>query len=833
MMAPIIMNMGHVVAPLLHHRSLCTLLMLMMWCNLASLSLAQQTSPGPSAAGGAVAGASPSTGSAAGSADSEACAYFDLHPAPDGAGVGGNVNQTAAVTVTSACTIQDSLGNKCVSAFSYWGDSFSSNPTCDSLVDAGITNECKVLLSKTFMRIKFKDGNPLISAKDVDAMNTMFTSCLEEVRKSEGASQSSSSPQTESKCKRGRALCSCLVEGKCKQCEAEVMFLCANAGENATKHMPVCAWEHWDWSLFGKGEQPYENSFCGHFDPTAPTHLSYTPMNPHGMAIVKAASMLCKHPFQFDVSEHASFINATGMGMYKQTFLDQMVDGAIMTQFTVSDLQDMGFNLGMAKNFYNGKKQFLSLNQPIAKCTTPGDQLKIDVKLTINQLISIDEVKFDYKVAFTVFMVWTDMNMWTENCPSAADDKIEQDSCQYVWKPPVTSVSSFLNVRPDDFELLKRYMWTDYYTKTVLYQLDVVGTFSAPMGFKKYPGDKQDLPINFVIDTADQPEGLDYSRKSIIFDPVKIILPERLKSRDDGKDLMSGWKIKSARAEESEYLSIDLMQLADSGPMREMIDNWLLGVKMSRPQQIKTDAQAREHLRQASTASMLTAYISVERVTVFYMINYVMVIVVLTALSWAVFFVDATDLSDRVSFVMGLLIALNVFQLILVNIMPVTSYLTPMHELIVVSLFYTVGAAAESVMVYQLNKRVAVKTAVIEKIQASMAVAHAPKPSVGNWAKKAKINPAKDDTDVSMTSVGPSPNGDGGDSESGVLHPSEQSAPPQAKRRWISAVNGCMNIKSFMAYFDTAEMFLAEHLDTICLITFPITYAIYVAVTFS
>ena len=119
-----------------------------------------------------------------------------------------------------------------------------------------------------------------------------------------------------------------------------------------------------------------------------------------------------------------------------------------------------------------------------------------------------------------------------------------------------------------------------------------------------------------------------------------------------------------------------------------------------------------------------------------------MVIIVLTALSWVVFFVDATDLSDRVSFVMGLLIALNVFQLILVNIMPVTSYLTPMHELIIVSLFYTVLAAVESVIVHQLQKRQAVKAAVVEKIQASIS-SHAAAPNTAataanTWTSKAK-----------------------------------------------------------------------------------------------
>ena len=55
------------------------------------------------------------------------------------------------------------------------------------------------------------------------------------------------------------------------------------------------------------------------------------------------------------------------------------------------------------------------------------------------------------------------------------------------------------------------------------------------------------------------------------------------------------------------------------------------------------------------------------------------------------------------------------FQLILSDSMPKTGYLTPMHEFIIVSTFYTVLAMVESVAAYMLNKRKARRDAVIAR----------------------------------------------------------------------------------------------------------------------
>jgi len=56
----------------------------------------------------------------------------------------------------------------------------------------------------------------------------------------------------------------------------------------------------------------------------------------------------------------------------------------------------------------------------------------------------------------------------------------------------------------------------------------------------------------------------------------------------------------------------------------------------------------------------------------------------LTSLSWITFLMDQDNLGERCMISLTLLLALNVFQLILSELMPKTGYLTPMHEVFII-----------------------------------------------------------------------------------------------------------------------------------------------------
>ena len=78
--------------------------------------------------------------------------------------------------------------------------------------------------------------------------------------------------------------------------------------------------------------------------------------------------------------------------------------------------------------------------------------------------------------------------------------------------------------------------------------------------------------------------------------------------------------------------------------------------------------------------SKLKFSVRVGRTTRFYMLNYVLIVTTLTGMSWVVFVLPSSQLSNRCTISLTLILALNVFQLIINDSTPKTNYLSPMHE---------------------------------------------------------------------------------------------------------------------------------------------------------
>ena len=104
-------------------------------------------------------------------------------------------------------------------------------------------------------------------------------------------------------------LCSCQQEGKFMECFNEVAAECNTYGEYAIA-VPFC---QFDWSN--------------------PAALGLNPAT--FMQIIKASAVKCKHPYEFNVTEMASFLGATDMGQFKDAFISQKITGAMMTQLTL------------------------------------------------------------------------------------------------------------------------------------------------------------------------------------------------------------------------------------------------------------------------------------------------------------------------------------------------------------------------------------------------------------------------------------------------------------------------------------------------------------------
>ena len=465
-------------------------------------------------------------------------------------------------------------------------------------------------------------------------------------------------------------LCACQRENEYAACVAEVAAACASWGEHAASQ-PMCL------DYVANGNALEQNA---EFSPDT------------FMAVIKASASFCKHPYLFDVAEMSSFLGATGFGDAKSAFEASRITGAHMTRLTLDQLVDsLDFPLGLAMDFTQGKESFLAPGALVNVDKMRGrDVQTAQMAINVKAVSSIDEVDFSFAAELDILMHWSDANVWAD-C-NAGGDLIHRGTCAYVWRPRL----QFLNARELEYDASSQYLWADVRAKAVTFQVAVRGVFSAPMSFVKFPADEQRLPITVTVVADD--DGGAYSYADFAWRPVSARLDARVADPQEGKDIISGWTLAGATASEHSTIALDWNTLAGaSGPMREYMDG--LVAHYSRTMNVTMDLDA------ASTTSAVTCEIVVRRTTVFYMINYILVVILLTSLSWLVFLMPRDDLAGRASMSLTLLLALNVFQLILSELMPKTAYLTPMHEFVIVSTFFTVFAAFESVVVRELQTR--------------------------------------------------------------------------------------------------------------------------------
>ena len=145
------------------------------------------------------------------------------------------------------------------------------------------------------------------------------------------------------------------------------------------------------------------------------------------------------------------------------------------------------------------------------------------------------------------------------------------------------------------------------------------------------------------------------------------------------------------------------------------------------------------------------------------------------------------DLNDRATLSLTIILALNVFQLIMIDSMPETGYLTPLSQFIIASTFFAAFATVESVTVYIVHRRTTMREEIVTKFRGSLSSTVRP---VGRQA---------------------------GDEEN-AKDTGKAKGARDALKRAMSA--------------ERLEKFLADHMDTASIILLPVTYAVMTVVIF-
>ena len=270
-------------------------------------------------------------------------------------------------------------------------------------------------------------------------------------------------------------------------------------------------------------------------------------------------------------------------------------------------------------------------------------------------------------------------------------------------------------------------------------------------------------------------------------------------------DTLSGWDVMDTSAREFDYKDLDADSLGGGGGA---FDHYV--GKM---------AEAGMDFSDFTIYSAAEVSVRIQRKASYFVLNYVMIVSMLTAVSWLTFFLDPMALDARAGVALTLLLAIGVFQLILNDALPKTGYLTPskpcnsvcaksrglrlccatVHVFILVSTFYVVMVVVESLLIYQLRRRQAAREAVIGAAR-SLGLKAAARRSL-----TAKAAGEGDDEERAASAASPSAAGAGDAGQEVGL----------GRRR-----------------VDAALQWLTAHLDKLSLVVFPLSYTIVTALLF-
>ena len=153
------------------------------------------------------------------------------------------------------------------------------------------------------------------------------------------------------------------------------------------------------------------------------------------------------------------------------------------------------------------------------------------------------------------------------------------------------------------------------------------------------------------------------------------------------------------------------------------------------------------------SVAQATFTIHLKRQVTYYLYNYIILEIVLCVLGLTSLFIPAESIDGRLGIGLTLVLAINVFQVVLVENMPSTGYLTDMHAFTIYNTILLAGVCGESIIVYAAMKRVEAKQRIMGSVKAlncrkdvanaaatriaAVARGHFVRKQLGRWRRKA------------------------------------------------------------------------------------------------
>ncbi|GMH74938.1 hypothetical protein TrLO_g2018 [Triparma laevis f. longispina] len=235
----------------------------------------------------------------------------------------------------------------------------------------------------------------------------------------------------------------------------------------------------------------------------------------------------------------------------------------------------------------------------------------------------------------------------------------------------------------------------------------VRGTSMGNYYFHKFPYDQQEL--NITIQMPDLP-----LRKA------KFVTRADATSSSDGAGNLPLWETTCVSSsvdtvdENSKGISVYMAEDDPYGTYMAKLDelDQITGIsEMYAHQDVQANAETDNEAKVAvyenyQKWSTVTLTIQVSRKPDFYPYNFVLVVALLVFVSFFSFHMEKSGLGDRrLGLTLTIVLGLNVFQIVIIDNMPATGYLTNMHNFLLVSTEIVMGVAVENLIVNAAAKR--------------------------------------------------------------------------------------------------------------------------------
>ena len=527
------------------------------------------------------------------------------------------------------------------------------------------------------------------------------------------------------------------------------------------------------------GTDYFGNGLCELLSAVDEGSVSNTFMNTMDYEVKKK----CKHPYRSEGPEFLLFFKDTMKAddQVLQVMGSSQFDGNMFSELTEEQAQYIGLPLHFYRNLLDVKKYMIMNGKtvPYSVGREAVNQVStVEASMHVNDVFDINEKEFTFQAAFTLSFAWTDENMWSD-C-MGMDGEVDEGVCQWVWRPnPRWKNARELIVLKKSLSFMPAY-------KSAFYILECRGKFSTPMSFHKFPRDKQSLLIEFSLEPSEGTTS-DSLYENFRFSPVTAFS----NSNTEG-DTISGWFLQSVDAREEKKVRTH---------EKAFLFNKSNSTVWSDVEGEMERLFGKDYLLPVEYVSSVIVSIEVERVTSYYMLNFTLVAAMLASMSMVCFFLSPDNLSDRATLSLTIILALNVFQLVMNSSMPDTGYLTSLTTFIIASTLFVAFVTIESVVVYILHRRTVMRDEV-RKFGGSLSL-----------ESNSVVPVRKDGTDVEEAEEGKVAEGKG-------------------VGGFLRRARGRESLVYLAGKKDSVEKLLAYNLDNMCIAALPAAYTLMTVIVF-